>query len=203
MVHLHEKVATSERTRMVTYREINHELVVHPLYDSTTIPETARISFSRMRLSSHYLRIETGGGAAFHVTLVSAFVVKSKTKLTLCWTAQKLKHWGETTSLWTIALYITSCPAQTTTRLPALCMKFYLKWREIIKLFECSCVKAQLDNVNIIIMIKRQCDDMTFKCDNENLNAIIWLLYDNMTFNAIIWLLCDNMAFNAIWNLIW
>jgi hypothetical protein len=55
-----QRVMTSTATRMVTYREINRELSVHPAYTCTDIPESSRISLSRMRLSSHYLRIETG-----------------------------------------------------------------------------------------------------------------------------------------------
>ena len=44
----------------MTYRLINPELSRHPVYDNSSVPEYARISFSRLRLSSHYLRIETG-----------------------------------------------------------------------------------------------------------------------------------------------
>ena len=47
------------RIRYITYLEINPELSVFPLY-SKQIPEYARISATRLRLSSHNLRIETG-----------------------------------------------------------------------------------------------------------------------------------------------
>ena len=61
-ISIRDKVSSSTRTRMSTYRELNRDLDLHAVYDckSFYIPEAARISFSRMRLSSHYLRIETG-----------------------------------------------------------------------------------------------------------------------------------------------
>jgi hypothetical protein len=55
-----ERVENSTQTRLTTYRSINSELKLHPVYDCTRIYESVRITFSRMRLSSHYLRIETG-----------------------------------------------------------------------------------------------------------------------------------------------
>ena len=55
------RVLNSTATRMVTYSELNEHLDVHPIYTNTnTINEICRISFSRMRLSSHYLKVETG-----------------------------------------------------------------------------------------------------------------------------------------------
>ena len=54
------RIQTADTTRRMTYLEINPTLSVHPLYNSDRIPEYFRISFKRMRLSSHYLKIETG-----------------------------------------------------------------------------------------------------------------------------------------------
>lgn len=54
------RVSSSVTTRMTTYTSINTDLAVHRVYDSLAIPEVARISLSMMRLSSHYLHIETG-----------------------------------------------------------------------------------------------------------------------------------------------
>ena len=43
------------------YKEINPDMSVHPVYGhSKTVPEHQRLCFSRLRLSSHNLRIETG-----------------------------------------------------------------------------------------------------------------------------------------------
>ena len=54
-------IMNSTSTHRVTYRELNPELVKCEIYNSTAnIPEYTRISCTRMRLSSHYLRIETG-----------------------------------------------------------------------------------------------------------------------------------------------
>ena len=54
------KIRTSNSTRRMTYLELNADLSIHPIYNSEQIPENCRISFTRMRLSSHYLKIETG-----------------------------------------------------------------------------------------------------------------------------------------------
>ena len=54
------RIQMADTTRRTTYLEINPTLSVHPLYNSDRIPEYCRISFTRMRLSSHYLKIETG-----------------------------------------------------------------------------------------------------------------------------------------------
>ena len=58
---LTEKFETEQGTKAVTYRSINPGLKVHPVYLSHEyIDERARITFSRLRLSSHNLKVETG-----------------------------------------------------------------------------------------------------------------------------------------------
>ena len=54
------KTRQSTSTRLITYRSINPSLSKHPVYTYLGIPEADRIAFTRLRLSSHYLRIETG-----------------------------------------------------------------------------------------------------------------------------------------------
>ena len=54
------RIRLADTTRRRTYLEINPNLTVHPLYNSDIVPEHYRISFTRLRLSSHYLKIETG-----------------------------------------------------------------------------------------------------------------------------------------------
>ena len=54
------RIRLADTTRRVTYLEINPNLSVHPLYHSDRLSEHYRISFTRVRLSSHYLKIETG-----------------------------------------------------------------------------------------------------------------------------------------------
>ena len=52
---------SSEQTKTVTYRQINPTLSVHPMYSSEEVLEDDfRTAFTRLRLSSHRLRIETG-----------------------------------------------------------------------------------------------------------------------------------------------
>ena len=56
-----ERIQASPRTRAMTYRQMNPELVVHPMYHSKDVVEDdLRMAFTRFRLSSHRLKIETG-----------------------------------------------------------------------------------------------------------------------------------------------
>ena len=54
------RIQTATTTRMVTYKLLNSDLRKHTIYERPDIPEAYRIAFSRLRVSSHYLRIETG-----------------------------------------------------------------------------------------------------------------------------------------------
>ena len=66
---LHDRIRAHQGSRYTTYVEINPSLSVHDVYSRRrdTVPEHTRVSFSRMRLSSHRLKVETGrwarGGA--------------------------------------------------------------------------------------------------------------------------------------------
>ena len=57
-----ERILLSQRTRARTYCQMNPELAVHPMYYSSSdiIDDDFRIAFTRFRLSSHRLKIETG-----------------------------------------------------------------------------------------------------------------------------------------------
>ena len=59
---LNNKVSSAAGTKFRTYCSINRDLSVHNVY-STYIPEHLRIALTRVCLSSHRLRIETGGWA--------------------------------------------------------------------------------------------------------------------------------------------
>ena len=66
--NLHDQVNESQRTKFITYREINPDLSVHMVYSKRLImqcyiPESYRISFTRLRLSSHQHRL----GLGYHV----------------------------------------------------------------------------------------------------------------------------------------
>ena len=55
------RIRTSDSTRRKVYCDINRTLSVSPIYfRACVVPEHARIATSRIRLSSHRLRIETG-----------------------------------------------------------------------------------------------------------------------------------------------
>ena len=59
--HLRVNINNSEKTRDKTYKEINPSLSTSVIYcKDSKIPEYARIAITRLRLSSHRLRIETG-----------------------------------------------------------------------------------------------------------------------------------------------
>ena len=47
-------------TKFDTYLNMNPNLDVHPVYHDIKIPDRARLSFTRLRVSAHRLRIETG-----------------------------------------------------------------------------------------------------------------------------------------------
>ena len=61
---LKARVLRTGRTKFVTYREINPLLISHDVYskqhNDSFIDEMYRVSFTRLRLSSHNLRVETG-----------------------------------------------------------------------------------------------------------------------------------------------
>ena len=54
-----ERIRGSESSRKKAYTEFNKEFTLHPVY-TRNVPEWARIAFTRMRLGSHRLRVETG-----------------------------------------------------------------------------------------------------------------------------------------------
>ena len=61
MEALHAKIHDSPSTRRVTYCEINPNLSVNVMYSKDcVVPEYARVATTRLRLSSHRLRVETG-----------------------------------------------------------------------------------------------------------------------------------------------
>ena len=61
---LKESVQNSPRSKFRAYVSMNPSLSIHPVYSSVSIndsvPEYKRMSFSRLRLISHRLRVETG-----------------------------------------------------------------------------------------------------------------------------------------------
>ena len=58
---LHGQISTSISMRYTTYMEINPNLMAHPIYGKhSTVLEYKRISLTRLRLSSHHLKVETG-----------------------------------------------------------------------------------------------------------------------------------------------
>ena len=56
-----QRVRAADGSRFLMYREINPDLTVHEVYTSRkSLPDYLRIPFTRMRTSSHKLKIETG-----------------------------------------------------------------------------------------------------------------------------------------------
>ena len=56
---LRSKISGSESSRRKTYYEFNPQLTHHIIY-TENVPEYLRIAFTRIRLGSHRLKIETG-----------------------------------------------------------------------------------------------------------------------------------------------
>ena len=60
--HVHQMIQQSNSSKITTYLSINPNLIVHPIYISKdpTLKEFHRIAFTKLRVSSHYLRVELG-----------------------------------------------------------------------------------------------------------------------------------------------
>jgi hypothetical protein len=58
--NLKDKILTATTTKRETYVALNPNLQLQPIYNDKCIPEQIRIAYTRMRLSSHNLKIETG-----------------------------------------------------------------------------------------------------------------------------------------------
>ena len=58
--NIRRQIRSSVRTKHIEYLKINPELVTHPVYTVHDISEYKRVIFSRFRLGSHHLKIETG-----------------------------------------------------------------------------------------------------------------------------------------------
>lgn len=68
LVPLREKFKTELGSKAVAYRKINPELSVHEAYTTKLyINERERLEFTRFRLCSHHLKIETGRWARIEV----------------------------------------------------------------------------------------------------------------------------------------
>ena len=59
---LKAQIESSDRTKFKAYKLMNPSLTVHKIYEMQAyyVEEHVRLSFSRFRLGSHYLRNETG-----------------------------------------------------------------------------------------------------------------------------------------------
>jgi len=81
---LKESVRNSQKTKMKTYITLNPSLSVHPVYllKDATIQDYLRTVFTRCRLSSHKLKIETGRWAR----------IAPEDRLCLCGNIQTEEH---------------------------------------------------------------------------------------------------------------
>ena len=61
-MHRNNIVSISQQSKFIFYKSINPDCTIHEVYTRKRdyIPEHYRMAFTRMRLSSHRLRIETG-----------------------------------------------------------------------------------------------------------------------------------------------
>ena len=59
-VKLSKNIRRTQSTKLMTYLSINPLLTSPNVYQNNTIEEYKRIQYTRARLSSHYLRVETG-----------------------------------------------------------------------------------------------------------------------------------------------
>ncbi len=68
-----EHVTNTDSSRSVVYRELNPMLSLHPIYHSG-VCETYRVDTTRLRLSSHRLKIGQASGQEFPVRNVYAYI---------------------------------------------------------------------------------------------------------------------------------
>ena len=54
------RICQSNSSRRTNYLKFNPDLSTHPMYADSSVPEADRNAFSQLRLSSHFLKIETG-----------------------------------------------------------------------------------------------------------------------------------------------
>ena len=77
--HLKTLIGNSDSSRRMVYKQINPELTVYNIYEKgSKVPEHQRLACSRLRLSSHRLRIETGRWARLPIEERTLFVVRFK-----------------------------------------------------------------------------------------------------------------------------
>ena len=81
---LKDTVANSTRSKLIAYQTMNPELDVHGIYRQRQpiIPEHQRMAFTRLRLVSHRLRIETGRWAR----------IPQEERLCICGEVQTERH---------------------------------------------------------------------------------------------------------------
>ena len=58
--HIKQSVRQSQRSKFSMYVSLNPDLSQHPVYCETNVPEYQRVIFTRLRLSAHNLKVETG-----------------------------------------------------------------------------------------------------------------------------------------------
>ena len=58
--HIKQSILQSQRSKFTMYVSLNPDLNQHPVYFEMKIPEYQRVIFTRLRLSAHNLRVETG-----------------------------------------------------------------------------------------------------------------------------------------------
>ena len=65
MPYIKARITASESSRNTTYRALNTGLTQPAVYECVSVPEYLQTAFTRIRLSSRYLRIETGRWSRF------------------------------------------------------------------------------------------------------------------------------------------
>ncbi len=82
------RIVNSDTTRFVTYRLVNPKLFGHPLYTKWVYShEHHRITFTRIRLASHKLKVKTGRWSRIpriYASVTNATVSKSKLTSMFC-----------------------------------------------------------------------------------------------------------------------
>ena len=109
-------------------KSINPSLSVHPMYTSKNVSELMRISTTRLRLGSHYLKIETGRWSRLerHLRLCPCGQVQDETHVLLsCPHSDNLRTQYRELDFSSLAALMDGEPSDVTSYCHKVLMKMY------------------------------------------------------------------------------
>ena len=121
-------ITLGDSSRREAYKSINPSLSVHPMYTSKNVSELMRISTTRLRLGSHYLKIETGRWSRLerHLRLCPCGQVQDETHVLLsCPHSDNLRTQYHELDFSSLAALMDGEPSDVTSYCHKVLMKMY------------------------------------------------------------------------------